>query len=1157
MPLADVTLDDKYARETGTVFLTGLQALVRLPIMQRRADAAAGLNTAGYISGYRGSPIGRYDIELWRAAPFLDRHHIRFQPGLNEELAATAIWGAQQVNLHRGAKYDGVFGIWYGKAPGVDRSGDAFKHATLAGTSRYGGVLAVAADDHFASSSAVAHQSEFAFVDAMMPVLNPAGVQDFLDLGLAGFALSRYCGAWVGFKTVADTIESSGTAAVDPDRARFDPPDDFELPEGGLNIRLMDPVPTADERNFVKLEAARAFVRANGLDRVVVDGPRARLGLAATGKGYADLREALRILGIDEAMAADIGLRLYKVAMPWPLEDRGAARFAAGLEEIMVVEERRSLIESQFKELLYHDGGPRPRVVGKTDERGRPLLPPHGGLTPEIVARALAARILSFHDDARLRDRLAGLEAAAGERVPAAEPGVARVPHFCPGCPHNTSTRVPEGSRAVAGVGCHTMAVWMDRDTHSYTQMGGEGVTWIGQAPFTETGHVYQNMGDGTYVHSGILGIRAAVAAKVNITFKILFNDAVAMTGGQPTDGMLTVPILTRQLAAEGVAHITVVSDDPGRFRGRDGLAAGVEVHHRDDFERIQRDVRERRGVSVIVYDQVCAAELRRRRKRGACLDPAREVVINEAVCEGCGDCSLVSNCLAVVPVETEFGRKRAIDADVCNKDFSCLKGFCPSLVTVEGGVRRPPPPAAADLVAELPDAPVADCAEPYGILVAGIGGTGVVTLGALLGMAAHIEGKACTVLDMTGMAQKGGAVLSHVRVAERPGRLHAARIAVGAADLVLGCDVVVAGAPEVLDKIRAGDGRAVINSHKAVTAAFTHDPAFEVPADDLARAIAAIAGRTEIIDSVRAATALLGGSASANVLLLGYACQKGWVPVSVAAIERAIELNGVAVAGNLRALRLGREAAHDPEALRAALAAHAQGAAAEDVAATPEDAVERRAAYLADYQNPAYAARFRALVERARTAEAACAKGMTGLWPAVARGYFKLLSYKDEYEVARLLADPAFRERLARRYEGDFRIVYHLAPPALTAFEGRRAAGGERPRKRAFGPWILPLLRLLARLKALRGTPFDPFGYSAERRTERQLIADYEALIDELLAGLGPENHGLAVTLAALPEEIRGFGPVKAEAITAVKAREAELLARFRDPASRSSAAD
>ncbi len=1150
-----ISLDDKYALESGRVYLTGTQALVRLPMMQRQRDAAAGLDTASYVTGYRGSPLGALDQQMQRAKPFLERNNIVFRPGVNEDLAATAIWGTQQLNLFPDAKHQGVFSMWYGKGPGVDRSGDVFKHGNLAGASEHGGVLLLAGDDHTCKSSTTAHQSEFAFVDAMIPVLNPAGVQEFIDLGLYGWAMSRYSGCWVAFKTIAETVDSSASVHVDPHRIQITTPTDFEMPEGGVNMRWPDEFLAQEERHHrYKLYAALAFARANRLDKTIIDSTKGRLGIVTTGKSYLDVRQALDDLGISEEMAADIGISLFKVAMPWPLEREGIREFAEGLEEILVVEEKRALIENQLKEQLYNwRPDVRPRVVGKFDETGEWVLPSSGELTPAQIARVIAGRLARWHTSEPIEKRLSFLEqkeASMAQQPPSAK----RIPYFCSGCPHNTSTRVPEGSRALAGIGCHFMSQWMDRNTDTFTHMGGEGVSWVGQAPFSKTDHVFVNLGDGTYYHSGYMAIRQAVAADVNITYKILFNDAVAMTGGQQVDGPLTVPAITRQVEAEGVKRIVVVSDEPEKYPTGAPFAHGVSVHHRDELDQVQRDLREYPGVSVLVYDQTCAAEKRRRRKRGTFPDPARRVMINEAVCEGCGDCSVKSNCLSVVPVETEFGRKRAIDQSSCNKDFSCLNGFCPSFVTVEGGSLRKPDtttPVGADAAfddIELPEPTLPSVDDPYGILITGVGGTGVVTIGALLGMAAHIEGKGVSVLDMTGLAQKGGAVISHVRIGMSPEELHAVRIAAGSANLVLGCDLVVAAGVDALAKMQPGLTHAVINSHETVTGDFTRDPDFSLNADEMRQTIRVAVGETaaDFVAGTRYATALLGDSIATNLFMLGYAWQKGLMPISRAAIEQAIDLNAVAVDFNKSAFVWGRRAAVDEARVaRASEPVTPLRLKAPDIATTLEELVERRIRFLTEYQNEAYARRYKDLVVRVQKAEADRAKGREGLTGAVARYYFKLLAYKDEYEVARLFTDGGFARKLHDQFEGDYKLKFHMAPPL---FARRDPDTGELI-KQEFGPWMMTAFRILADLKFLRGTAFDVFGYSAERKQERELIADYEATLEEICCGLSSQNHDLAVAIASIPEHIRGYGHVKEEHLEKAEAEKQALLRAFRDP--------
>ncbi|MCX8086804.1 MAG: indolepyruvate ferredoxin oxidoreductase family protein [Rhodocyclaceae bacterium] len=1130
-----VTLDDKYTLESGRIYLSGIQALVLLPMLQRRRDLAAGLNTAGYVSGYRGSPLGGLDLALWQAKKHLEHHHIVFQPGLNEDLAATALWGTQQVNLFPGAKYDGVFGLWYGKGPGVDRCGDVFKHANSAGTSKFGGVLAIAGDDHAARSSTVAHQSEHAFKAAMIPVLAPSGVQDYLELGLHGWAMSRYSGCWVGFKAVADTIESSASIDLSPERPEIVLPTDYALPPDGLNIRWPDDRLAQEARLLDhKLYAALAYCRANRLNRVVIDSPNPRLGIIAAGKSYLDVRQAFDDLGIDDQLAAEIGIRLYKVAMVWPLEADGVRRFAEGLEEILVVEEKRQLIEYQLKEELYNwREDVRPRVIGKFDEKGEwalPhgdwLLPARGELTPALIAKVIAQRIERWVTSDRIRARLALIEAK--ERAASPLAGLGRLPWYCPGCPHNTSTVVPEGSRALAGIGCHFMVTWMDRNTATFSHMGGEGVAWLGQAPFTETRHVFVNLGDGTYFHSGILAIRAALAAKVNVTYKLLYNDAVAMTGGQPVDGVLSVPRLAQQLAAEGVGHIVVVTDGSPRSWRKSELPHGTLVRDRSELDQIQRELRECPGVSALIYDQTCATELRRRRKRGLLPDPAVRVVINEAVCEGCGDCSVQSNCLAVVPIETPLGRKRAIDQSACNKDFSCLKGFCPSFVTVVGGRLRKGRALEDGAEAVLPAPSLPETRAPYAILITGVGGTGVITLGAIIGMAAHIDGKGVTTLDMTGLAQKGGAVFSHVRICDDPTRLYAVRIATGEADAVIGGDAIVSASAEALAKMAAGRTRAVVNGAATPTAEFIHHPDWTFPLERIRSALVETVGPAalDILDATQLATTLLGNAIYANLLLLGFAWQRGLVPVSEAALVRAIELNGTAVEMNLAAFRWGRRLAHDP-----ACAPPLTNAVppAPTFAALLEDRVKR----LTDYQDAAYAARYQTLIEHVRDHPAADeALAMT-----IARNYYTLLAIKDEYEVARLYAETDFLAKIEATFEGDYKLYFHLAPPLLA----RPDPNSGRIRKRTFGPWLMTALRWLAKARKLRGMRWDLFAKSAERRLERELIADYEADVALILARLTPANLELARQLARWPEAVRGFGHIKAKsALVARQAREA-----------------
>jgi indolepyruvate ferredoxin oxidoreductase len=1153
---AAYTLEDRYDRSSGRVYLTGVQALVRLPLMQRQRDLAAGLATAGFISGYRGSPLGTLDMALWQARERLEAHAVHFEPGVNEDLAATAVWGSQQARLFPDPRYDGVFAMWYGKGPGVDRSCDALKHGNYAGSAPHGGVLALAGDDPGAKSSSIAHQSEHALIHCGIPVLNPCNVQDLLDLGLHGFALSRYSGCWVGLKCLTDTVESAGSVEVGPERVVTREPADFERPPG-LHISFANLPAQVEARLFQqRLPAVQAYVRANGLDRPVFDGPRRRLGIVTTGKAYLDVRQALHELGIDEARAREIGLALYKVALTWPLETEGARRFAAGREQLLVVEEKRPILEEQLARALFNERE-RPRLLGKQDAEGRPLVPNEGELSPgQVVA---AVRRWLEQCDPQLA---AGLRPPSQPPVAPAGGGLLRLPAFCSGCPHNSSTVVPEESLALGGIGCHGMAVWLpERHTLAVTQMGGEGANWIGAAPFSGTPHLFQNLGDGTYFHSGLLAIRAAVTAKVNITYKILANGAVAMTGGQPIEGEpmageIAVPEIARQLRAEGVERIAVVTNEPEKYPRKAGFPKGVTIHHRDRIDAVQRELRELPGVTALIYDQTCAAEARRLRKRGEFPDPDRRIVINEAVCEGCGDCSVQSNCISIEPVETEFGRKRRINQSTCNKDYSCVKGHCPSFVSVIGGRLRVAGAGRADagddaIFRDLPDPVLPELSEPFDVLVTGIGGTGVVTVGALLGMAAHLEGKGCSVLDVTGLAQKNGPVTSHVRIARDPERIFASRIAVGGADSVLACDIVVASSPENLARLAKGQTTAFVNSHVAPTSDFASNPDLDLTGAELQAAIRAGAGDEgcHFVPATRLASALLGDAIFTNPFLMGFAYQQGRLPVGQPALERAMQLNGRAVEANRRAFLWGRLAAHDldrvVEAARPALRDEPETATRESLDAL----VARRADFLSTYQNARYADRYRALVGRVAE-RAKQVPGGERLTRAVARYYHKLLARKDEYEVARLYTDGSFARQVAAEFEGDYRLVLHFAPPVFRRLEswlGRVDPHTGATHKLALGGWFFRVLAGLAKLRFLRDTPFDPFGWTAERRLERQLPRDYEAQIGELLDGLRAENLELAVEIASLPEHVRGFEHVRLRQLEQARERERELLAEFR----------
>ncbi|TAK89447.1 MAG: indolepyruvate ferredoxin oxidoreductase family protein [Burkholderiaceae bacterium] len=1146
----EISLQDKYQVTAGRVYMTGTQALIRMLMFQHLRDQAAGLNTAGFVSGYRGSPLGSVDLECWRAAKYLEQHRIKFSPGINEELGATAVWGTQQVTQDAQATVDGVFALWYGKGPGVDRAIDPIKHGNAAGSSKHGGVLLVCGDDHACKSSTLPHQSEHVLIAAMVPVLNPSGVREFIEFGLHGFALSRFSGCWVGFKTVSDTVESTASFEVDPLAQTIIIPSDFTLPPDGVSLRWPD-VSLEQERRLheVKLPAALAYARANRLNRIVIDTPQATLGIITTGKSYLDTLQAFDLLGLDEAQIARHGIRLLKIGMSWPLDPQIVQEFARGLDEILVVEEKRDVLEMQVKDILFNTAL-HPRITGKTADEGVALLSSGGELSAAEIALTVAARLQRHqkHDDVEARARAID----AGRKfldtlVSQHQIKTQRMPVYCSGCPHNTSTRVPEGSRALAGIGCHYMAIWMERGTGFYSQMGGEGVAWIGQSPFTSTPHMFVNLGDGTYFHSGILALRAAVAAKVNVTYKILFNDAVAMTGGQPVEGILTVPHVAQQVYAEGVREIVIVSDAPEKYDAEEMFPPETQVRHRDELDAIQRHLREVPGVTVLIYDQTCAAEKRRRRKRGKYPDPAHRIVINEEVCEGCGDCGEQSNCVSIVPVETELGRKRAIDQSSCNKDYSCIKGFCPSFVSVVGGQLREhtaqskqTPPAPKDFPVVV--TPPLD--RPYNILVTGVGGTGVVTIGAILGMAAHLEGKGALLLDMAGLAQKGGAVRSHVRLGPTTASLHAARIADGDADLLLACDAIVCATPETLTRLSPHKTRAVINSDVMPTSDFIHEPDWEAPLDDIVGLLqAACRSAHDTVPAATLATALLEDSIATNMFMLGYALQKGWVPLHPETLERAIVINGARVQLNLDALAWGRQAAVDQAAVKRA----AGGAASTQVHFMPrrlhtlETIVKDRVQRLTAYQNAAYAQRYKTFVETCAAQEQAL--GLDGRFgKAVASNLYKLMAIKDEYEVARLYTETDFRQKIAHDFEGDYHLEFHLAPPLFSRIDPNTG----RPQKLTFGRWMFIVFKVLTKLRFLRGSALDIFARSEERRSERALLAHYIQLMQRVSAELQASNLACAIELARLPEQIRGFGPVKAEAMQRAQEKEAVLLRKF-----------
>ena len=1120
---ADYSLEDRYSRTEGRVFLTGTQALLRIVLDQRRRDRAAGLDTAGFVSGYRGSPLGGVDQEFARNADLVAAHDIRFLPAINEELAATAMIGSQQVETDPARGVQGVFGLWYGKGPGVDRAGDALKHGNAYGASPTGGVLVVAGDDHGCVSSSMPHQSDVAFMNFFMPVLNPASVAEFLPMGEYGYALSRFSGMWVGFKAISEVVESGASVQLAPPRRFITPA--FTPPAGGLHYRWPDlPGPQIEERMEAKKQATLAFARANPVDGALWNTPGARFGIVTTGKAHLDLVEALRLLGIDAARAAGIGLDVYKVGMVWPLEHRGALAFAAGKRELLIVEEKRGIIESQLKEYFYDNPGQKPeRMVGKRDEHGNRLIPWTGELDPLMLARIVAARLDALMPGLDLTARAARLSAPPPVL---SVPGATRTPFFCSGCPHSTSTRVPEGSQALAGIGCHFMASWMDRETSSLIQMGGEGVNWVARSLFNGGKHIFQNLGEGTYYHSGFLAIRQAIAARTNITYKILFNDAVAMTGGQVVDGPISVPAIAHALRAEGVGRIALVSDQPQAFSAAD-LPPGVTIDHRDALDRIQRELRDIPGVTVLIYQQTCATEKRRLRKRGKLAEPARVAVINDLVCEGCGDCSVASNCLSVEPKQTPLGTKRQINLDSCNKDFTCLDGFCPSFITVEGGsLRRAPASGATEALAQLraalPLPALPDLSQGHDLLVTGVGGTGVVTVGQLVAMAAHLEGKGASVLDFMGFAQKFGPVLSYLRLSADPAGITQPRIAPGFADAVIGCDIVVSSSPKASAAYARGRTRMVLNLAEMPTGDFSRNRDADLAVDRRLAAITAVvdAANLSSIDANRAARVLLGDAVFANVLMLGMAWQAGLVPVGLAALARAIALNGVAVQRNMDAFAWGRIAAHDPAAVAALIGT-----------APPRDEpletmIARRVAHLAAWQDTAWANRYARRIAAVQARESALG-GSGTLTRAAAQALFRLMSYKDEYEVARLHTQTGFVADVAARFDGPVTIRHHLAPPFWPG--GRDGRG--RPRKRAFGPWVRVAMSALARMKALRGTVIDPFGHTAERRMERALIVEAEATLDRLLPALTADRLDEAARIVALYSEIRGFGPVKEQA--------------------------
>ncbi|MFA3919436.1 indolepyruvate ferredoxin oxidoreductase family protein [Ruegeria hyattellae] len=1131
MTLLPVELSDKFDLSKNQVYLTGTQALIRLCQMRSELDKCAGLNTAGYVTGYRGSPLGNVDQQFSRAGKYLDPYNVKFEPGLNEDLAATAVWGTQQAEMRGEGAYDGVFSIWYAKGPGVDRTGDALRHGNLAGSSKNGGVIVLMGDDHTCESSTTCHQSEYALVDALIPVLNPSNVQEIIEYGLHGWALSRYAGVWCGLKCVKDNIESSASIDASVDSFKSNIPTDFDMPEGGLNIRTGDSPQTQEARlHQYKIEAAKAYVRANALNKVVYSGgDKPRVGIVSTGKSYMDTLQALDELGIDEARANELGLALFKVSMPWPLEPQGICDFSRGLDLVIVVEEKRGLMEDRMRVLMYNYDD-APKIIGKLDEKGRRLFQVEAALNPIQIAAEIGKRIGRKLGDPALID--GSKEIGQRLKQERKELGVQRKPYFCAGCPHNSSTRLPDGSRGYAGIGCSWMAQFMDRRTEGFTQMGAEGASWIGESRFSKRKHMFQNLGDGTYNHSGLLAIRAAVASNTNITYKILYNDAVAMTGGQPHEGDLNLYKIAAEVHAAGIRKLVLVSDHPD-IHPRSKLPTGTRVENRDNLLEVETDLRDTDGVTVLLYEQTCAAEKRRRRKRGLVEDPAERAFINDRICEGCGDCGVQSNCVAILPNDTGFGRKRMIDQAACNKDFSCVNGFCPSFVTIKGGGLR----KATKVSAELPEIPLpaktVQLGRPYAIALTGVGGTGVVTIGALLGMAAHLDGFGCGLIDMTGMAQKGGAVTTHIKIAKTPEEIKAIRIAPGSADLVLGCDLVVSAGDQLMASINKARSKVVVNTHEMMTGDFTRDADFKLPVNLMLQRLTSSVGdgAAHFVDATKVAGALMGNSIASNLLMLGVAFQHGLIPVSAEAISRAIELNGVAIEFNKQAFQWGRMWVHNQADVEARISQEADGPAREIL----DERIARLSAELVDYQDDSYAQRYLDLVEQARASDPSKDKVLTD---AVARYAYKVMAYKDEYEVARLYSAPEFSEEIAKNFDGDFKLSVHLAPPLLTRMNPKTG----RVKKIKFGSWVFKVFPRLARMKKYRGTKLDLFGYTAERRAERALIGEYEEMIHGLLPRLDAVDYDTAVAYASLPERIRGFGHVKERHIADYHKRKSDL---------------
>jgi indolepyruvate ferredoxin oxidoreductase len=1107
-------LTDRYTQETGSVYLTGIQALVRLPMDQMRADRLAGLKTGAFISGYEGSPLGGYDMALQRTGSLLRDLDVHFWPGLNEDLAATAVFGSQIYEVMGQSQYDGVLGIWYGKGPGVDRSGDIFRHANLSGSPGKSAALVLAGDDHACKSSSIPHQSDFSLMNAAIPVLFPGNTQEILDLGRLAIAMSRYSGAWCGLKLLTQVCDGGGTAVVDPDRFGVVLPEGYEK---RTEPRLLIPYTSAiePEANRRRLQAAREFARQNKVNHWFGAREGARIGIATAGKYFYDLMQALRDLGIGRGDLERLGIRIAKFGMTFPIEPEFARDFARGLPKIFVIEEKRSFLEMLLRDTLYNLTE-RPVVIGKEDESGAPLLPAAGEMDPDVIARAVVGQLPA---DSGVRQRLASLEVLSERPKELVAPVPYRPPNFCSGCPHNRSTLLLEGQIAGGGIGCHGMSAMLGERNRGYvycTHMGGEGVPWIAAHHFVDTPHIFQNQGDGTYFHSGQLAIQSCIAAGVNITFKILYNGHVAMTGGQAATGAIPIPDLTRKLAAEGVKKIIVLAEDVTRYLDGVELAKNADVRDRNEIEGALAELAQVQGVSVMIYDQQCAAEKRRMRSRGKLPEPVKRLVIHQEVCEGCGDCVKQSNCMSLHPVETELGQKIQIHQSSCNKDYSCALGDCPSFLTVdiaEGtGLKKRKLPVLPETEVPAPRDPVV-AGDGYRILMPGIGGTGVVTINAVLATAAILDGRHALTLDQTGLAQKGGAVVSHLVISDTPIEM-AARTNTGNADLILGFDLLVAANAENLKTATASRTAAVLNTTHVPTGAEIRSRKVLAGPERLLDLVREHTrhGRNVYADATRLAEGLFGTHMTANLFLTGLALQAGLLPVSVQALEQAIRLNGVEVERNLQVLLWGRKYYVDAAFVESQLRGDTKAER------KPLD----RVAELRAYQNDSYAREYEQFVASVR-------QRAPELAPTVDRYLYKLMAYKDEYEVARLLTKPEIEREIREQWESPQGVSYNLHPPLLRSFGMKK--------KLHLGPWFRTPLRVLAALRRVRGTPLDVFGYLPHRRMERGLIGWYRDLVEQVIAGpRTADTAALVMEIVSLPDRIRGYEEIKERSVAEVK---------------------